>query len=421
MGEFRVGVGMASFGIPGWEESRDGTPLAARCLVLDDGVTRFALISATCLAIWPADSQAVRASVSQATGLASEDILIACTHVHSGPPVLTQDRELRLTHVRHIACACAKAAERASASIAPARFGFAASPLPGVSRVRRVLRRDGSVITLRRAWPQYWGWATDADTVGPEEPNDDLLTVARLDDERGRPIAAVVHFTCHPIPDYFGYAARLVEAQFPGLVCLILNGCFGTVDTPFEIPMQGRTQADQLPVLGDALGHRAVELLADVETSGQTPLGATSRPVSLPLDPTFRADPSGGAEIWGQALADGRLDTEVQCLRIGDLAFVGIPGEAQVGFGRSLAEVSPFALTRGIGNANESVAYLLTAESRARGGYEGDPSHWSIVTGEGLPIILDAARSGLLELEARHDLDPTDGVEASGTVCQRKV
>ena len=397
MNSLQAGLGIAPFNIPGWEQTQDKTPLVSRCLMLDDGETRFVIVSGTFLEMWQPEAMMIRDAVSKATGLPLDHILLAGTHVHSGPSTLTGDREKRQLYARCIATASAEAA-RAASALRPVRIGYATDRLPGVSRVRRILRRDGKVITLRRAWPQYWGWATDPETVGPEEPLDDLLTVVRIEDLDGKPIGAVMHFTCHPIPDYFGYAARLVEQNNPGLVCLILNGCFGSVDAPFEVPMRGKTQADQLPILGDILGCRTLELLARAETTDQARLGITRRPVFLPMDPRFLDNPASKSDIWSDAVAKMGFETEVQFLHIGDLAFAGIPGEPQVGFGRDIQAASPFKLTRAIGNANHSCAFLFYEANRARGGYECDPAHWGLVTGQGLVTILAAIKECLAGL-----------------------
>ena len=83
------------------------------------------------------------------------------------------------------------------------------------------------------------------------------------------------------------------------------------------------------------------------------------------------------------------------------LALAGIPGEAQVGFGRDLQQASPFRLTRGVGNVGRSCAYLFRPEARARGGYEVDPMMWAL-TGDGaLKIILDAQGECLMRMHER--------------------
>lgn len=383
-----AGAAAAPLSIPEWPQTTDGTSLQARVLVLDDGKTRLAIVSLTVICLVKRHADRVRQAVAEAAQVPLDNVLCACTHVHSGPPVFAGDPDVREACIAAVVRAAASAAAQAAATC-PARIGYSCDNLKGVSRVRRIVRRDDSVITLRRAWPQHWGWATDPETVGPEEPLDDLLTVLRVEDEQGEPLAALLHFTCHPIPDFFGYAADLVERTL-GVPCLVLNGCSGSVDTPFEVPMRGQTQAGQLPVLGQVLGYRTLELFARTETAAETTLGAAIRPVFLPVDERFLAEPGDKAGIWPETLQAGGFHTLVQGLRVGDLMLAGIPGEAQVGFSAQLQQVSPARLTRPVGLANDEVGYVFSAEARARGGYEPDPQYWGVVGDEGLPLILKA-------------------------------
>jgi hypothetical protein len=387
--------------LAGQSHTSDGTPLAARVLVLDDGRTRLALVSLTIICLHRELSDLIRGAVAEATGAPAEHVVVACTHVHSGVgEVFHGAPEARERLWREVVGAAAEAARRAAATMLPARLGHAFDHVPGLSRVRRILRRDGSVVTLRRAWPQYWGWAQDPETVGPEEPLDDLLTVLRVEDMAGAPLAAVIHFACHPIPDYFGYAADLVERTIPGLSCLIFNGCSGTVDTPFEIPMRGNTQAEQLPILGDILCYRTLELLARAETSEDVPLAMTSRETFLPAHEHVLAAPGFRAGLWPWLLAEGGFPVTVQALRIGELALVTTPGEVQHGFGARLAEGSPFPFTRVIGLADQEVGYVLWAESRARGSYEADLDEWAATVEEALDILLREGQEALRALSS---------------------
>jgi len=86
-----AGLGMADLSIPGWERTTDGTPLVARCLLLDDGDTRLAIVSLTVIALRRAEALLVREAVAQAGATPPEHVMIACTHVHmrnSGEPRL---------------------------------------------------------------------------------------------------------------------------------------------------------------------------------------------------------------------------------------------------------------------------------------------------------------------------------------------
>lgn len=165
--------------------------------------------------------------------------------------------------------------------------------------------------------------------------------------------------------------------------------------------MRGRTQQDQLPILGDILGFRALELLARAETSGTGRLSVARRDLFLPLDPRFRENPPEMAGMWRQAVADGGFHTEVQCMLLGDLALAGVPGEAQVGFAAEVDQVSPFPTTLAVGLANDECGYLFSAQARARGGYEPDPAFWGAANDDALPLIHAAIRECLGDLAGR--------------------
>ncbi len=60
-------------------------PIRAAVLLLDDGRTKAALVTFDLLAPWDDLVAEVRSAVSRATGIPKENILVACSHNHSGP------------------------------------------------------------------------------------------------------------------------------------------------------------------------------------------------------------------------------------------------------------------------------------------------------------------------------------------------
>src|SRR5690606_16781916 len=96
----------------------------------------------------------------------------------------------------------------------------------GVSDIsvnRRYQRPDDGVVVVGRNWD------------GPRDPEVHVLRLDRLD---GSPLAAVVHFGCHPItvgpdndritPDFPGVVKQIV-AEATGATCLFLQGAAGDV------------------------------------------------------------------------------------------------------------------------------------------------------------------------------------------------
>jgi hypothetical protein len=60
----------------------------------------------------------------------------------------------------------------------------------------------------------------------------------------------------------------------------------------------------------------------------------------------------------------------VLCIALGDIAFVGLPGEPFTDIGRQIKENSPFSMTIVCCNANGSEGYFPTDEALNTKGYE---------------------------------------------------
>ncbi len=64
------------------------------------------------------------------------------------------------------------------------------------------------------------------------------------------------------------------------------------------------------------------------------------------------------------------VPVEVQTLRLGDIAIVGIPGEVFVEIGLGIKKGSPFEHTFVAGYTNGCIGYMPTKEAFQEGGYE---------------------------------------------------
>lgn len=395
------GFGKATFDIPGWPTSRDGTELAARVLVLRDADAAVALVSLTLIALVREDSLSVRRAVAAATGIASENIVIACTHVHSGPPKPGFGATPEAARVLDaVIAAASRAALEAQTRLEPVRLAAARRHVEGISRIRRVRMNDGRTYTIRRAVPSTWRAAQKPEYVGEDGILDPDLTVLRIEDCNRKPLGGLFHFACHPLPDFIGRAASTIESVYGApFVCLPLNGAQGDVDTPFDVPMDGRSINDQLPVLSGVLSGGVMELLARAETRDGGAVRVSAQPVRLPVNPWVSAHRKDDALEWlRNAARAGGFETEVTALRLGELALVAIPGEITAGIGRSIKQGSPFPLTCPVGLANDAVGYILPRETHARGGYEADPRFWGLCDPAAADIVVRAAGERLVGL-----------------------
>jgi hypothetical protein len=95
------------------------------------------------------------------------------------------------------------------------------------------------------------------------------------------------------------------------------------------------------------------------------------------------------------------IRAEVQAIRIGGIALVGLPGEFFVEFGLEIKKRSPAALfekTFVVGLANGSVGYVPTKEAFAQGGYEPTPWRFSRLAPEAGRMCVESAVNQLRNL-----------------------
>jgi hypothetical protein len=88
---------------------------------------------------------------------------------------------------------------------------------------------------------------------------------------------------------------------------------------------------------------------------------------------------------------DGTFDYEIQVFRIGDTAFVSLPGEPFVEGQLRIKAASPVRHTYIVHCTTQYVGYIPTREAMPAGGHEANFSHWSKFGPEALDIVIDGA------------------------------
>ena len=106
--------------------------LHARCLALDDGVTRLAIVICDATMISREIFDRAKALVQQDTGLPPNRMLMAATHSHSAPRVIgISDAELDKEYERFLMRRIADCVRMALHNLAPARIGWASASQTG--------------------------------------------------------------------------------------------------------------------------------------------------------------------------------------------------------------------------------------------------------------------------------------------------
>lgn len=369
----------------------------------------------------------VRALVEDGTGVPAANIMVACTHAHSTPETLNFRRLLDHPGVAEwlemLVGELAAIAVSALQNRQERELRYGSVELPGLSNPRRAPVRA-----------RYLG-LPEAD-VRREYPLDRRLRVLLLTEPETGNSLVVGHFACHPVTvqvqelvsaDYPGAAVRLVRqalTECDGAV--FLQGCDGDINPPrgttgfADVERYGQILAGGMIQAAGLIGGECAPAPAPVLACKSRVVELPSRPLPTAEEVAARvadcesrlAEATEDAErnrltgerrmleeqqvrlSWGAE----PVPVEVQVIRLGEVAVVGLAGEPFMAINLALQEVSPAALTLVTGYANGYCGYLAPPEAWEEGGYEVMLGPWSHAGPEAVPLLVAAATEMLKEL-----------------------
>jgi len=338
--------------------------LKVRALYLEDRKTRLLIINCDLLGLSVSRADSVRSQVGATLGLPARNILLTCTHTHSGPATEAMPGLGRVNQVfmRHLPRAIVKAAEMAATSSEKSEFGFAVEAVEPIGFNRR-----------RRSFAEIDPWLK--------------VAVFRQKDRR----FFLLNYACHPVT--LG-PTREVSADWPGALIraiesggdrgLFVQGFCGDIDPVVYLNRRhGATTAD-LDLYGRVLAARARKAASGATFEAETCLEAAEKMIRLPLLVPPKSDLKKEAEaaveshrefpLVGRIIRDWRARAEkqhaafrkspwienvpVQAMAVGGLKILGLPGEVFCGYGLRLRRSWPALVTAGY--ANGDVGYLPT-------------------------------------------------------------
>lgn len=422
--------------------------LHARCLVLDDGTTKLAILTAdTCLIARETFEEAKKRAAAT-TKIPVANMLMSATHTHSGATAMDLGNfKADEAYVEFLTARMAEAIERATAKLEPAKLGYGTAPLASEVHNRRWKVKPGVLVEspfpLDDRVPDQVLTNPGLNNPNVEEPagpvDPDVMVLA-VQTAAGRPLALYAVYSLHYVggtpanalsADYFGEFAeqmreKLGEPKDSSFVALLANGTSGDINNvdvkqrrlsrePME---QARLVAGR--VTDVALGvYRQVKLRDDVvlcSMERELKLGARKPSAAdvavakrflenltaIPTIAATRAQLEKQTLYLNETIKLGAFPDEVsiklQVLRIGGLAIASIPGEpfAEIGLDvkrRSLSAESTFV----VGLANGYYGYIPTPEQHRLGGYETWRSRWSYLEVGASTKIIDTLAEMLNE------------------------
>ncbi len=387
----------------GWLKELVGTsvrdPLFARCAIFEEEGESAALFQLDLLCIRWSQVAELRRRIEKRYGFPGDRIMICATHNHAGPAVATVgDSRRDEAYLAVLMERCLNVFELAWANRQSARLGFGHVTDFKLGHNRRVVMRDGTVRTH--------GTFSDPNALCLEGPVDPEVAVLAARDASDRWLGMLVFFTCHPThlgdgevfsAGFPGECARLLKAM--GVpVPLLINGAAGNVHT--QDPVRG--QGLSLEEAGKRLADDVLAAVGGLSLWERWRVDGASTVVALPyraVTPDERDGTLSGAQRFvDPAIYDRAMPrliarirerkeqpAEIQVLRIGELAIVGIPAEYFVEFGLRIKQEAFPAWVEMAGFTNGMVGYVPTKEAFRRRGYEttlGPPSRLAPEAGD---------------------------------------
>lgn len=390
-------------------------PLFCKVLALRDDGSSFVFMVNDLIGLSTPFVRQLRSRIARVARISPSNILIACTHTHSGPPSMYM-RRMSLPSREWMDYASNLMLQTVLLALSRAKddvhVSWCQSKVPGVSFNR-------------------------SERGGPVDEDLTVLSFTR----KNRSMAVLVNFACHPT--LLGPDNHLASADYPGFVrravetggvyfAAFCNGAAGDIDS---IPVRtGRRAFSGAKEVGEVIGQAALDCMRESDRdSRSTELRTSIEHVKLPLflqEPSelegrmknyryagtllgrgssllanflkhyfigwqgqemeryrrrFLNRPRGRSGVsldrsWLTYLEDlsraqhiqnfpPALSVQVQAVRVGKGVLVAIPAELFCEIGQRIKKSSPFKETMIIGYANGLVGYIPTEDKFGKTGY----------------------------------------------------
>lgn len=366
----------------GFEERTDpatGTldPLYARILVLEAGGKRIAIVALDLGRSFGEPSlDHLKEVVRKSSNISC--LLVSATHTHGGPVIKDEYDGVPPEWEQRALDGIAVGIKNTTDHLQDARIGTGTgSVFIGHNRLR--VNDDGTV-----------SWFERNPTMVPTSPVDPTVTVLRIDDKNGIPLAILTNYACHPVvlggenseytADFPGIANGVVEKALGGSVqSLFIQGGDGDINPYYAVTPMKENSVKLMDWTGEQLGQEVVRIAKGIQTASDPSAGIEFREETLHLK--LRWDPEEfrealiktfgvkSIEQWGAPISP-TVDARVSAVLIDkQIAIIALPGEPFVDFQESWRARCPVATALFFGYTNGYHGYFPTIKAASRGGY----------------------------------------------------
>ncbi|MGY8687808.1 MAG: hypothetical protein ACKVHP_08750, partial [Verrucomicrobiales bacterium] len=408
--------------------------LHARCLALDDGETRLAMVVVDSCMIPRTLCDEAKALASKSTGLARDKILISATHTHSAPSVMNFCLGSRADphYTPFLLGKIVESIETAVSRLEPAKATWASVDAGEYTNCRRwITRADkkqedpfGERTVHAMMHPGY----QSPNFVGPSGPKDPWLSFLSVQTAAGAPLALLGNFSMHYFgghagasSDFCGQFARQISKRLaPGddtFVGILSQGTSGDLwwadysqpKIDREIGSYTASLVDLAVAAYEKAAHRSDVSLAMAEKrmtlNRRLPDEERLAWAREKLKSMEGGRPRNRPEVYAeQAVYIHENPTEevvLQAIRVGELGIAAMPNEVYGLTGLKLKAGSPLATTFNVSLGNGAAGYIPPPEQHALGGYNAWPARTAGLEIAAEPMIVEGVLSLLEEVAGK--------------------
>ncbi|MGQ9591697.1 MAG: hypothetical protein ACUVYA_15545 [Planctomycetota bacterium] len=319
--------------------------LTVRALVLDDGATRLAIVSADFLGFPAVLGDRVRAKVPE---IPRDAILIGATHTHSAPdlygfPDGKGGTSIDLSYAGRVVDATAAAIREALGALRPAGLRVATGEARG-----------------KIAYNYY-----------APELYDPRVSAIQAVAAGGDPVATLVNYAIHP--EVLGNERGISSPDLVGPLCdriaergggtgIFLNGAQGGMVTADNRRDDGEARTwEECVRIGRLLADEALRIVSGAPIQAEPAIRLNARTVRFPVESLLLAQVLKASPLPYELDPDGKVATRVALADLGDARILTIPGEALPNIGYYLKRKMGGKHNLLFGLTNDAFGYILTS------------------------------------------------------------
>jgi hypothetical protein len=365
----------------GYPENDEKMPIRVQAIVLSDGRTKVCMAFCDVALLRRKVLDEIGHEVDLKYGIPFENIMLGATHNHSASYI--NNDAIKKAFIEAIGLANEKLGKSGEMNCY-----FALGDVT-IGQNSRVILNDSTILWV----PTIYKFGYNRPT-GPYDPQ---FPVLAFKNKNGKPEAIVFNHSTHNIdapvnrvlsPGFYGTASQKIEKEFGGTV-LFLPGAFGSTHVFDDCPNSERVfRVEQgIKKTYTKTEKRVINRLISVKKEFEYTIRTfieeeQQKAVSDYCNRWFKESTfwHAGPEAVIQSFKNGRDEisllqgktrkTWIQVILLGDIAFVGVPGELFAELGNEIKRLSPFRYTYVVAIANDYIGYIPDYDAFDLGGHQ---------------------------------------------------